>query len=354
MSQKRRNSWSSDEEAQVIRLYENHSLLWDSRHPDYYNREKRDVTMRAIAEAMSGDFDVVDVKDKIKILRDYFVKELKKEDASRKAANQGYVSRWEHFRSWDFLRSAISSEATLPCVRNAYARTADLLHGTQTAFCPVYAVLFGGYIRGCEATETMILPSTPPDTDQSAPNAPRPQSPREEIAKRFVQPRPLPKWQGPPVASCVNLVAPLPPPVKKARQLVFQEAPDLRNRSPSPQSIVTSCIQTPEPNHFSIAVPTMEETDSAALRFPFKDEYGDAENGDVIFCRHVISELRQMPKYQRDLTKLRIQQALFEVKYANGPYAVENISALRGDSSRSAANAPPSSPLLGICNSTSL
>ncbi|CAN8016452.1 unnamed protein product, partial [Ixodes persulcatus] len=314
MSQKRRNSWSSDEEAQVIRLYENHSLLWDSRHPDYYNREKRDVTMRAIAEAMSGDFDVVDVKDKIKILRDYFVKELKKEDASRKAANQGYVSRWEHFRSWDFLRSAISSEATLPCLPKLQ------IHCEPWT---VYPVSLGG----CEATETMILPSTPPDTDQSAPNAPRPQSPREEIAKRFVQPRPLPKWQGPPVASCVNLVAPLPPPVKKARQLVFQEAPDLRNRSPSPQSIVTSCIQTPEPNHFSIAVPTMEETDSAALRFPLKDEYGDAENGDVIFCRHVISELRQMPKYQRDLTKLRIQQALFEVKYANGPYAVENISA---------------------------
>ncbi|EEC18207.1 hypothetical protein IscW_ISCW013778 [Ixodes scapularis] len=273
MSQKRRNSWSSDEEAQVIRLYENHSLLWDSRHPDYYNREKRDVTMRAIAEAMSGDFDVVDVKDKIKILRDYFVKELKKEDASRKAANQGYVSRWEHFRSWDFLRSAISNEATLPCI--------------HCEPWTVYPVSLGG----CEATETMILPSTPPDTDESAPNAPRPQSPREEIAKRFALPRPLPKWQGPPVASCVNLVAPLPPPVKKAPQPVLQE-----------------------------------------------DGSGDAENGDVIFCRQVISEIRQMPKYQRDFTKLRIQQALFEVKYANGPYVVENISTFRGDSFRLAAD----------------
>ncbi|KAM7312430.1 hypothetical protein ISCGN_009335 [Ixodes scapularis] len=266
---------------------------------------------------------LVDVKDKIKILRDYFVKELKKEDASRKAANQGYVSRWEHFRSWDFLRSAISNEATLPCI--------------HCEPWTVYPVSLGG----CEATETMILPSTPPDTGESAPNAPRPQSPREEIAKRFALPRPLPKWQGPPVASCVNLVAPLPPPVKKAPQPVLQEAPNFGNRSPSPQSIASSCVQTPEPNHFSITVPTMEETGSAASRFPLKNGSGDAENGDVIFCRQVISEIRQMPKYQRDFTKLRIQQALFEVKYANGPYVVENISTFRGDSFRSAANAPP-------------
>lgn len=45
------------------------------------------------------------VKDKIKSLRDYFVKELKKEEGMRQS---GYVSPWTHFRSWAFLRPGSS------------------------------------------------------------------------------------------------------------------------------------------------------------------------------------------------------------------------------------------------------
>lgn len=47
------------------------------------------------------------LKDKIKILRDYFLKEVKKEDGSRTSAC-AYTSRWEHYRSWDFLRGRVS------------------------------------------------------------------------------------------------------------------------------------------------------------------------------------------------------------------------------------------------------
>ncbi|KAH8039103.1 hypothetical protein HPB51_005064 [Rhipicephalus microplus] len=46
---------------------------------------------------------VVNVKDKIKTLRDYFVKEMKKEESSRTSSCL-YVSRWEHYKRWEFLR----------------------------------------------------------------------------------------------------------------------------------------------------------------------------------------------------------------------------------------------------------
>lgn len=54
---RRLNYWTSEKEAQLIHLYRDNSLLWDSRHTDYYKRDRRDQAMAAIADAMDNEFD---------------------------------------------------------------------------------------------------------------------------------------------------------------------------------------------------------------------------------------------------------------------------------------------------------
>ncbi|KAL1476206.1 hypothetical protein MTO96_036686 [Rhipicephalus appendiculatus] len=73
-TESRNQRWTSDKETRLIGLYERHRLLWDSRHPHYRDRDRRERAMSNIAQGLQDEFDVVSVKNKIKWLRDYFVK----------------------------------------------------------------------------------------------------------------------------------------------------------------------------------------------------------------------------------------------------------------------------------------
>ncbi|KAH9363847.1 hypothetical protein HPB48_020873 [Haemaphysalis longicornis] len=106
---KRKLAWSSAEEMRLIELYRQFSLLWDNRLPDYYKKEQRQCALRAIASRMGDKFTVGNVRDKIKTLRDYYVKEKKREESKRKHNFRGYVPRWEHFASLEFLRHCTAS-----------------------------------------------------------------------------------------------------------------------------------------------------------------------------------------------------------------------------------------------------
>ncbi|KAK8783423.1 hypothetical protein V5799_010212, partial [Amblyomma americanum] len=107
------HSWTNEKEARLISLYGMYRLLWDSHHPQYY-KDSRERAINAIAQGLDNKFNVVNVKDKIKSLRNYLVKELRKEAASRKSpAVRPYVSRWQHFCSWDFLRRVICCDASV-------------------------------------------------------------------------------------------------------------------------------------------------------------------------------------------------------------------------------------------------
>ncbi|KAH7960918.1 hypothetical protein HPB49_024802 [Dermacentor silvarum] len=108
---RRKRSWTSEKETRLIGLYQNYRLLWDQRHPDYYKRDQREYAMRAIADGMGNEFDVVSVKHKIKTLRGYFVNEMKKEEGPR-TSSCSYTSRWKHFKCCEFLRGTISVDAS--------------------------------------------------------------------------------------------------------------------------------------------------------------------------------------------------------------------------------------------------
>lgn len=207
---------------------------------------------------------MVAVKDKIKTLRDYFVKELKKVATSRKTKTLGYVSRWEHFGSWDFLRAAIT-------------RDSSLLSANSAAY-PIKLECPDGVLPVAEMTETMILPTTP--TTNTSPEAS--QRPLMSPSRHSTRMLTLSDQERP----CL-----IPPPASLLKR------PRL---SANYETMADSSVTIPSPLAFRNAPVALER-----------------EGDEVLFCEHMLSELRQMCSYKKDLSKLRIQQVLFEVKHMN-------------------------------------
>ncbi|XP_077506279.1 uncharacterized protein LOC144115685 [Amblyomma americanum] len=267
-------SWTNEKEARLISLYGTHRLLWDSHHPEYNNKDSREHAIKAIAQGLDNEFNVVSVKDKIKSLRDYFVKELKKEAVSMNSpAVDPYVSRWEHFRSWDFLRCVIccdqsmqsSPTVDLPsgplagphCVSDAMLPTfvlprASRRTGVKQERQQVYPEFFVG------EEPDMIIPSSPElssDEDEerpsstettslSPPSSPVPQaSCNSGLALRdHALLRSQPKTEqgsspsSPSYPGRDSVTSPSVPPPKRARPSTSPERPQENHRGATPAS----------------------------------------------------------------------------------------------------------------------
>lgn len=74
-------NWTKDQTALLISLLERCPLLYNSNHPDYSNRIKRDQIYDCIRKEISWvkpDITVADVKTKIRTLRNQYAREKKK------------------------------------------------------------------------------------------------------------------------------------------------------------------------------------------------------------------------------------------------------------------------------------
>ncbi|XP_037509460.1 uncharacterized protein LOC119386195 [Rhipicephalus sanguineus] len=329
---RRKNSWTSEKETRLIGLYEKFRLLWDHRHPDYYKRDQRENAMRAIADGMGNEFDVVNVKDKIKTLRDYFVKEMKKEEGSR-TSPCAYISRWEHYKCWEFLRGTVNVETSSqpPMPYPEVKREAP----------DVYPV-FPSY--NCE--NDMILPSTPDSSEEEGSGSPRKRpachhnstgSPLKHFALGSES---TALTRDPVVSPFMNgfRTASLRPlPTKRLRQSTVPERTTPRqsnhvdsgshsyetsslSTTPSPSRVVGPSISAEAGNHTG---PSASSSKVAHL------PASDLTDGEALFCQQITSELREMAKYQRDLAKVRIQQVLFDVKYMSQAHAVGSSEELQ-------------------------
>ncbi|XP_077490530.1 uncharacterized protein LOC144101297 [Amblyomma americanum] len=358
-------SWTNEKEARLISLYGTHRLLWDSRHPAYYNKDSREHAIKAIAQGLDNEFNVVNVKDKIKSLRDYFVKELKKEAASRKSpAVRPYVSRWEHFRSWDFLRSVICCDPRVqsPPTADLPSGPLDGPHcGVKQELQEVYPVFF------IAEEPDMILPSSPEcslDEDEEQPSSTKttslspPSSPvPQATGSSGLQPRdhallrPQPNTEhgsspsSPSYPAPDSVTSPNVPPPKRARPFTRPERPQENHRGATPASCSggqpSSVESSPVPSPVATcaaSLPVGSESSNpnslTGINIGGGDGRGDSAGdggGDGgggapvpfdldlfeerLFCRQVLMELRQMDRYHRDLAKLRIRQIIFETKY---------------------------------------
>lgn len=308
----RNQRWTSDKETRLIGLYERHRLLWDSRHPHYRDRDRRERAMSNIAQGLQDEFDVVSVKNKIKWLRDYFVKELKRElgvtvkkSSYQMPPSRGYVSRWEHFHKWDFLRGIFS--ANLCSSSTANGSHSENQRDSRDKRPPIP-------IGESEEAEK------PPSAQDFSSDDSRPQTPSATPKKDAASD---------PAPVTVHVCEPCTPSHSSNASTPSSLVNGTRrseDREPAPTSQKQGEIVVP-----AFRLPSSDDTkgrDSPAgsvdgTKHGQSNEPGVADVGDTPsvdpFCLFVIWQLRQMSPYQRDLAMLRIRQELFEAKYTADP-----------------------------------
>lgn len=106
--------WSKEATADLIDLYQNHSILYLASNPNYKNRNMRMQALQDIQQELSKSkfcskqcLDIADIKSKIHTLRTQFFKELgkvKRAEASGAGTNYLYESKLWCYEQLLFLR----------------------------------------------------------------------------------------------------------------------------------------------------------------------------------------------------------------------------------------------------------
>lgn len=311
--------WTRDKENRLIGLYSHFSLLWDCRHPDYYRRDRREHAMRAIAAALDNEFDVLSVKEKIKSLRDYFVKELKKEHAAVLSSLPGrYVSRWEHFNALHFLRRVIYSVPATPHTVNVpQAEVKPEPQNSSLAFADTASP---------ETRDLSSLTNFQPPAIAGQASTLQLLPPRGGTQETRIVANPrLP--ESPPRAPTLldDVTATVGSPAKRPRRSCSQEHSSSAEVGQKPEmSTLSARSETLSPAGTSATdsngVPTgaadargQNGMDGGRFAENLNQPSRDAHN--ALFCGQLILELRKMTSVQRDYAKLRFMQILFDVKY---------------------------------------
>lgn len=102
--------WTVEEINRLIKVWSKHEVLYNTRHPDYYKREKRSVAMTDLQEELGG-VNLVDVIRKMENLRSYFGREIKKlHDSGIPVGSTEGQSRWAYFDSLLFLEEHMNQK----------------------------------------------------------------------------------------------------------------------------------------------------------------------------------------------------------------------------------------------------
>lgn len=113
MSQRQSREWSREETIQLIGFYECNPCLWDNRHADYKNRNKKSSVLNSIAQEFSTTEN--EISRKLHNLRSQWQNELKKIKVKKSGSGQDdlYKSNWGYFEALKFLDvgSAPSTDA---------------------------------------------------------------------------------------------------------------------------------------------------------------------------------------------------------------------------------------------------
>ncbi|XP_065050978.1 uncharacterized protein LOC135680748 [Rhopilema esculentum] len=106
--------WTVEEISLLIKVWSNNEVLYNTRHTDYYKRDKRSVAMNEIHEAL-GKIHLVDIIRKMENLRSYFGREIKRlyDSGVPVGATKGQ-SRWAYFDSLLFLEGHMNQKRATP------------------------------------------------------------------------------------------------------------------------------------------------------------------------------------------------------------------------------------------------
>jgi hypothetical protein len=82
--------WNANEIIKFLELYETHELLWNFRHKDYLNKNKRELSFeKLVLELREHGFESIDVKlvgKKLKTIRNMYRQKLSKITNSKKSS----------------------------------------------------------------------------------------------------------------------------------------------------------------------------------------------------------------------------------------------------------------------------
>ncbi|CAK9811262.1 hypothetical protein ANTPLA_LOCUS6955 [Anthophora plagiata] len=124
-----RKEWSKDEIFNLISMYEENSVLWNTKDVDHKNREKKNK----IIEEMAANFNCLseEIQRKIHNLRNQMSQELKKKKKRRSGSgiDEMDVSHWPYFAALKFLIPVLSVNT----IQSSYIQASIIIEKTTEA-----------------------------------------------------------------------------------------------------------------------------------------------------------------------------------------------------------------------------
>ena len=106
--------WNAEEISKFSEIYESYECLWDIRNIHYMNRNKRDMAMNMLAEALTKEglqvSNIEFLRKKIKVIKNVYRQELVKIEKSKKSGaglNDIYQPRPYHIIVAEYNDQAI-------------------------------------------------------------------------------------------------------------------------------------------------------------------------------------------------------------------------------------------------------
>ncbi|XP_072386709.1 uncharacterized protein [Diabrotica undecimpunctata] len=97
--------WNEENTQNLLDMYHERPVLWNSRLADYKDRNKRRDALLEIS--VSFGVEKEEIKKKIRYLLSHFAREVKKEKDSEKSGNgteETYKSKWFAYKLMEFLK----------------------------------------------------------------------------------------------------------------------------------------------------------------------------------------------------------------------------------------------------------
>lgn len=106
---KKKAEWNDQEVQSLILLWSRFEVLFNAKHPLYYNKEEKGKALNKIKEGLELNgwiFSTKDIADKIVDLRNFYGAQRRIVEACKKGgagANETYESNWKFFNQLNFL-----------------------------------------------------------------------------------------------------------------------------------------------------------------------------------------------------------------------------------------------------------
>ncbi|XP_026301115.1 uncharacterized protein LOC113219252 isoform X2 [Apis mellifera] len=105
-----RKEWNKNDTFKLIALYEHQPILWDKKHMDYRNREKKNKILSEIG--LHFECSIEEIQRKIHNLRNQMSQELKKKKKRKKGTDEIEESNWIYFNALKFLIPPLTINVT--------------------------------------------------------------------------------------------------------------------------------------------------------------------------------------------------------------------------------------------------